>query len=89
MITETGNVYREAKHPFVKGQPREKIWRAILPPVVAQDDETWARRCRDYWERQERVYGVRMSDYTMLLDATQGLVYTRAVVLDVLPGQRI
>ena len=82
-------VYRlPRKGPIAKGQLRSMSWRAILPPVVSQDDPTWAARCKGYWERQERLYGIRLSDFMMILDADEGTVSTFATVLDVLPGER-
>lgn len=82
-------VYRlPRKGPIAVGQLRSMAWSAILPPVVSQDDPTWSARCKDYWERQERLYGVRLSDFMMILDADEGTVSTFATVLDVLPGER-
>lgn len=83
------SVYRlPRKGPILAGQLRSMAWRAILPPVVSQDDPTWAARCKGYWERQERLYGVRLSDFMMILDAEEGAVSTFATVLEVLPGER-
>ena len=81
-------LYRAATHPFIPGELRMKAWSAILPPVVAQDDPLWASRCKQYWELQERLYGVRLSDYSMVLNPDEGVVATYAVVLEVLPGER-
>ncbi len=81
-------LYRAAKRPFKRGDLRTKAWAAILPPAVAQDDPLWRERCRQYWQRQERLYGVRLSDFGMFLDPVEGVVVTFATVLDVLPGER-
>lgn len=64
------------------------VWRALLPPTVAQDDPLWAKRCKEYWERQERLYGMRLSNFTMILNSDEMIVATYAVVMDVLPGER-
>lgn len=82
------SVYRQAIHPYAIGELRMKAWSAILPPVVAQDDPTWAKRCKDYWELQQRLFGVVLSDFMMIIDANEGVVCTYATVLDVLPGER-
>lgn len=76
------------KNAFEVGQLRSMAWSALLPAVVAQDDPTWRARCMEYWERQERLYGLRMSDFIMVLDAAEGVVVTWSTVLDVLPGER-
>lgn len=83
------NVYRQPrKGPIHVGQLRSMAWRAVLPPVVAQDDPQWTARCKEYWQLQERLYGLRMSDFTMIIDADEGVVVTFSTVLDVLPGER-
>lgn len=82
------NVYRQAKSPFERGELRMKAWRAILPPVIAQDDPTWTQRCKEYWELQERLYGVRVSDFMMIIDTEESVVCTYVTVLEVLPGER-
>lgn len=83
------HVYREAENPFKVGQRRQRVWRALLRPATAQDDLTWAGRARDYWALQARLYGVVFADPRVVIDNGQGLVMTEAVVLEVLPGERL
>lgn len=84
-------VYRLPKEAPVPGQPsalRLKTWRTLPGMVIAQDDKLWAARCKQYWELQGRLFGWRMSDFTMIVDATEGFVSTYCTVLEVLPGER-
>ncbi len=80
-------VYRKPREAFEPGALRMKSWRT-LEANIAQDDKTWAARCKQYWELQERLYGVRLSNFTMLVDNNEGFVSTYCVVLEVLPGER-
>lgn len=81
-------LYRKPTRPFKQGQLRMKAWRALLPPTPRQDDPTWTERCKQYWELQERLYGIKLSDFTMILNANEGVVATYAVVMDIMPGER-
>ena len=85
-------IYRKAILPFEKDQLRMKTWRAILPNGPDEQDPLWSARCKEYWELQQRVYGVKLTDFTMLMDAEgdgfSGFVSTYAVVVDVFPGER-
>lgn len=80
-------LYRQPKEPFEPGKMRVKTWR-MFEVNVAQDDPIWAARCKQYWELQERLFGVKMSDFTMLVDNNEGFVSTYSVCMDVLPGER-
>lgn len=80
-------LYRTPKEPFVPGELRLKSWRT-LESNIAQDDPTWAARCKQYWELQERLYGVKLSNFTMAVDNNEGFVSTYTVCVEVLPGER-
>lgn len=87
-------LYRLPKEPFEPGKLRTKTWNAQFEPPTGEDDIKWSARARQYWELQERLYGVRFSNFTMMVSEMQGgalshpLVTTVAVVLEVLPGER-
>lgn len=84
------NIYRKpALKPHV-GQLRTRTWRTVLPPGASDTNipEPWPERCKDYWELQERLYGWRFSDFTILLDVEHGFVSTYAVITEILPGER-
>lgn len=85
--TATSDVFLIAKHKPEVGELRMRSWRWIVPPTH-DTDRVWAKRCKDYWDRQERIYGMRLSDFTMLIDWEGGFVSTYAVVLTVMPGER-
>lgn len=80
-------LYRHAKEPFKVGSLRTKTWRT-LETNLAQDDPKWNQRCSQYWSLQERLFGVRMSQFVMVADNSQGFVSTYSAVLGVLPGER-
>lgn len=82
------SLYRKPKRPFVAGELRLKSWSTLPGLDVAPDNPMWAARCKQYWELQERLYGVKLSDFTMAVDNVNGFVSTYAVVMDVLPGER-
>lgn len=86
-MNQTPILYRQSKHPLVVGALRTKVWRT-LEANLAADDAKWQARCKQYWELQERLYGLRMSDFAMLIDNNEGVVTTASVVLEVLPGER-
>lgn len=88
-------LYRLPKAPFVEGELRMKSWNAMLQPPTGDTDIVWSKRCKDYWELQERLYGIRLSDFTMFTGHVPNergghdpVVSTYAVVLEVLPGER-
>lgn len=65
-------------------------WRFdLLEPDVPDGSMKWAARCKAYWTRQQAKYGLRLSDFTMLVDHENRRVYTHCMVLDVLPGPRV
>lgn len=79
--------YRKAKDPFIVGALRTKTWRS-LEPNISQDDKRWQARCSQFWTLQERLYGVRLSAFVMLVDNNEGFVSTYSTVLEILPGER-
>ena len=82
-------LYRAMKRPATKGQLRTRTWQTLVPPVD-EADPVWFKRCGDYWARQEKLFGLAMSPFRMIISAVDGVVYvsTYAVVLDILPGLR-
>jgi hypothetical protein len=89
-----GGPYRKAKREFVVGQMRTRTWRAAIVPS-SEADPLWFQRCGDYWALQERLYGVRLSPFKMLIDKVagdndqSGVYVTSAVVVEaILPGER-
>lgn len=88
------SLYRAMKRPAQVGELRMRSWNASLHPPAAEDDPLWVKRCKDYWELQARLYGLRMSDFAMLIGEEDGLlgpfpvVSTYSTVLEVLPGER-
>jgi hypothetical protein len=94
MHAEAHTAYRAMKNPARPGQLRTKTWKALWmgdsPPP--DDDPTWAKRCKEYWELQEKVYGlVLAARYTVMIDVIEGQLFvtTAAVVDRVLPGPRV
>lgn len=81
-------IYRAAKNPHRVGELRVKSWACIVPAVPDPEDPVWSKRCRDYWLRQSRLYGVRFANFMFLFDEEIGAVSTYAVVDEVLPGER-
>ena len=80
-------LYRQPRKPFELRELRLKSWKT-LEANIAQDDRRWAQRCEQYWRLQERLYGIKMSDYTMMIDNNEGFVSTAAVIVEILPGER-
>lgn len=80
-------LYRKPKEPFIVGVLRTKTWRS-LEPNLSQDDKRWQARCSQFWTLQERLYGVKMSPFAMLVDNNEGFVSTYSTVLEILPGER-
>ena len=85
--TASRDVFLQAKHPPRPAELRMKTWRWLVAPISA-DDPTWSDRCKRYWKRQERIYGMILSDFTMLIDWDGGFISTYATVLAVVPGER-
>lgn len=87
------STYRRMKVPAYAGQLRTKSWSALWmgsnPPQ--DDDPIWAKRAKDYWLRQQEVYGLVFSPrYTVMIDVINGELYvtTAARVERVLEGIR-
>lgn len=84
-------VYRELKSPAYPGQLRSKAWRCLAG--TDEQDPLWVKRCREYWERHEQVYGLKMTNFAIMIepDGTLGTdtLVTYAAVREVLPGPRV
>lgn len=92
--TVIGSTYRQPKKPFRIGGWRVKHWQAVLPPD-GLDDPVWVKRAVDYWELQEKTFGIKLSPGTLSMNVItqdgqpdQIVVSTSAMVLDILPGHR-
>jgi len=89
--------------PLREGQVRIKSWRVGVVPPQGSFDETWTRRCQQYWDLQQRLYGYRVrGSFTMEFneitdpsqipgdpDITYTVCTTSVVVGEVLPGPRV
>lgn len=81
-------VYRLGRADPKVGELRTRTWRCLVAPA-GEADPQWAQRCADYWHTQERLYGLRMSDFLMTYDVELGVITTASTVLAVLPGRRV
>lgn len=87
-------LYRAPRKPIVVGELRMRSWNASTSPPASDLDPVWVKRAKDYWMLQERLYGLRMSGFTLLVGEEDGLlgmfpvVSTYAVVEEILPGER-
>ena len=80
--------YRYTKNPVTIGQLRHKVWRYLVEPID-DDDPTWIMRCGNYWTIQQETFGLLFSPFAFTIDREAQCVITWAVLLDVLPGERI
>lgn len=82
-------IWQEARRPFAVGELRSRTWRCLIP-AEGDDDPLWAERAKDYWQLQERTYGVKFFDrIANAYDPDLMTMTTFATVERVLPGQRI
>lgn len=83
-------VYRLGRADPKVGELRTKSWQCLIPPA-GDRDALWTKRCADYWHTQERLYGLKMSDFGMIYDTLDGLgvVTTFSTVLGIRPGRRV
>lgn len=87
-------LYRAPKKPIVVGELRMRSWNASMSPPTGELDPIWTKRAKDYWLLQERLFGMRVSGFTLLVGEEDGLlgrypvVSTYAVVEEILPGAR-
>lgn len=81
-------VYRLGRADPKVGELRVRTWRCLIAPAGGADPH-WAERCANYWHTQERLYGLKMSDFLMTYDAALGVMTTASTVLAVLPGRRV
>jgi hypothetical protein len=65
------------------------VWQALLAPDAAQDDPEWVRRAKSYWEWQQELYGLKLSDFSLVVAPDLGLVRSDCILLEVLPGERV
>lgn len=82
------DVYKAMTKPAYKGQLRRKIWAYLIEPQTFPD-EMWTKRAREYWELQERTYGLRLAGFTLNIDREHRHIHTHAMVTAVLPGKRV
>lgn len=94
VAASVGGPWRQPKHPFKIGEPRTKTWRVAIMPS-SEADPMWFKRCGDYWALQERLFGVRLSPFKMIIGPVEGdddksAIYctTIVVVEAILPGER-
>lgn len=83
--------YRPTKSPAYVGELRSKTWALPLYDKSFETSPIWSQRAEAYWLRQEQLFGLRMSNFTLLVDnfpETGPVISTFATVMDVLPGYR-
>lgn len=81
-------LYRRPKNDPTLGALRCKTWKTLPGMDVAPDNPLWEERCRQYWTLQGRLYGWKMSAFTMAYDNELGMVSTYCCITEVLPGER-
>jgi len=81
------HTFKKLAKPATVGQLRSKTVATLVPPT-GDDDPLWRERFREYWELQEKVYGLRMSDFTYVYDDDIQMVTSFSTVLEVLSGTR-
>lgn len=88
---QAGGTYKRLQNKPYAGQLRSKAWKCLHG--TDPQDPIWVKRCREYWERQGRTYGLTFSNYSIEVerypDQMVDVLVTFAVVLDVLPGSRV
>lgn len=77
--------FEKPRKPYAVGGLYSRTWTA---PFVHGVTETWAARCRGYWERVEQRFGLILSDHRNAYDEATGTITTFATVLMILPGER-
>lgn len=94
MTVAVNHVFRPLAHPAHVGQLRVKTW--AMQVFLSVDDATspvWEKRAREYWERQQHVYGLVMSNFTNSVEPPDpagkpAFFTTYSVVQAILPGER-
>lgn len=84
-------VYAPMKNPAYEGELRAKSWKLVIYDESMERSPLWAQRAKDYWERQERKFGLVMSDFTLTVGnfpETGPVITTFSTVLRILPGRR-
>lgn len=85
-------VFRTPKHPLEVDMLMTKTWRLAVLTGKEHLDPVWEDRARKFWERFERIYGVKMSNFTLLSDTfedTGPVISTYSVIKAILPGDRV
>jgi hypothetical protein len=82
------STYRLMKQAPTIGEVRHRVWQYLIEPSSDQDP-VWAARCGNYWQLQQETYGLKFSDFTFVIDWEARCVITFAVLLDVMPGERV
>lgn len=85
-------IYCTMKNPAHVGEVRAKSWPLALVTGKEHESPLWSQRAREYWERQERRFGLRMSHFTLTVGnfrETGPVITTFSVVEAVLPGRRV
>lgn len=76
-----------SKGPILPKQLRMQSYRYLVEPVDEQDP-VWVKRFQTYWTRQERIYGMRLTPFTMMIDREEHIISSYAAVQSVMPGER-
>jgi hypothetical protein len=71
--------------PFELGMLYSKTWAA---PFVNGVNQTWAERCRGYWDRLGERYGYVFSDHRNAYDEITATITTYATPIALLKGDR-
>ncbi len=82
------DVYEELKTPAYPGQERSRKWGYLIRPTSPYD-EMWVKRAREYWERQEKRFGIEFAAFQMELREEEGAIATYAIVRRLKPGKRV
>lgn len=85
------HMFRPMAAPAVPGELRCKTWQMAIRIGDEERSELWRKRCHDYWERQMKLYGYVVGDFTIAVETIDGhhFLSTYAPVLAVLPGERM
>jgi hypothetical protein len=82
------DVYEEPERPASVGQVREKTYRFALQPE-AGGGEVWVKRFQDYWERQEKRFGIEFRPQMVMgVDREAMTITSQVMVQRILPGRR-
>lgn len=82
------DVYRLMANEPEPRQLRSKTWRYLIEPI-GDHDPMLAAQAKNYWELQEKIYGLEMSDFTISVDRELRTFTTFSVIKRVKPGKRV